>query len=266
MTALTRILEGNPYAIAVLAVYALSSPTLAEVAYHNGLAARGWRFATLHVAVMGFVVVWGALVFDLRGTFRTTAAGLTASVLVGISAGFAASWCDRKIVRALWRRASAEGGRPIRRGRPAVFSTPYAGPFAAPRASACDAHALRASPPRRDTQESPVRDYGATWLVVVAVLEEVIYRGLLVRACFLLPTVSWVVAALVASAVLFALAHLRYGWTHVLAKLPLGALTLTAAVGLGTVWPAVVTHVVFNLKVLRDARGQPLLPGGAGEA
>ena len=90
-------------------------------------------------------------------------------------------------------------------------------------------------------------------MAAVAVLEELIYRGFLVRSAFLLPALPLAAGAIVGIVLIFALAHLQFGWEHVMAKLPLSALAMVAVVLLGTVLPAVVAHVLFNVKLAREA-------------
>jgi membrane protease YdiL (CAAX protease family) len=88
-------------------------------------------------------------------------------------------------------------------------------------------------------------------VLVVAVAEEAFYRGVLLQAALLAP--AWLVPALVAgSIVLFALAHVAFGWTHVVSKAPLGVLTAGAVLALGTLLPALIAHVWFNYSVVRD--------------
>jgi hypothetical protein len=91
------------------------------------------------------------------------------------------------------------------------------------------------------------------------------YRNVLVNASFLLGSWLAVAAGLCGTLALFAVAHVRFGWLHVVAKLPLGALALATVLALGTVVAAAAAHVVFNLLVWRDQRGQAVMvrPGQA---
>jgi membrane protease YdiL (CAAX protease family) len=100
------------------------------------------------------------------------------------------------------------------------------------------------------------RQFPLGTVLAVAAAEEAFYRGVLLRAA-LLPA-GWVGPALaVATVVAFALGHVTFGWPHVLAKAPLGVGAAVATVVLGSVLPALVAHVWFNLSVWRDLRAAP---------
>jgi hypothetical protein len=82
----------------------------------------------------------------------------------------------------------------------------------------------------------------------------------LVSLCFLLPE-PWLVAlALAGTLAAFATSHVWFGWTHVLAKLPLGALALICVLAVGNVVPAVIAHVVFNLRIWSEIRAGAYVP------
>jgi membrane protease YdiL (CAAX protease family) len=98
-------------------------------------------------------------------------------------------------------------------------------------------------------------------LIVVAILEEVVFRGLLVQVCLELPDTALIVAVLSGSLVMFSLSHLSFGWPHVVGKFPLGVVTLVGTLALGTVLPAIIAHVMFNSQVWRDRTHQPVFSG-----
>lgn len=100
------------------------------------------------------------------------------------------------------------------------------------------------------------RQFPLGTVLAVAVAEEAFYRGVLLRAALLPP--GWVGPALaVATVAAFALAHVTFGWPHVLAKAPLGAVAAAAALAFGSVLPALVAHLWFNFSVWRDLRAAP---------
>jgi membrane protease YdiL (CAAX protease family) len=109
----------------------------------------------------------------------------------------------------------------------------------------------RTGAPSLDVARSPL-----VALTAIGALEELVYRGVLLSACLLVPVAALRDAALAATVAAFALSHVWYGWPHVLAKLPLGVLALASALAFGTVLAAVAAHVVFNAAVWRDLRGR----------
>jgi membrane protease YdiL (CAAX protease family) len=91
---------------------------------------------------------------------------------------------------------------------------------------------------------------------VIAILEELLYRGFLVKACFLLASPVLIVFANLACLAFFSLGHVRFGWVHVAAKTPLGMLALGITLLAGTVLPAMLMHAVFNIAAWRAMRAR----------
>jgi membrane protease YdiL (CAAX protease family) len=100
-------------------------------------------------------------------------------------------------------------------------------------------------------------------LVIVAALEEVLFRGVLVDLCLALDQ-SWLTAACLAGTVIvFAASHVYWGWSQVFAKGLLGVFALISVLSLGTVVAAVVAHVLFNGHVWLVSRAEA--PDSRGE-
>jgi len=88
----------------------------------------------------------------------------------------------------------------------------------------------------------------------VGVLEELVFRGVLLQLCMGFSSRPTIAIALVALIIMFALSHVWYGVEHILAKLPLSIFTTLSALALDTVWPAIVTHVIFNMEIVRKRK------------
>ncbi|WP_454084209.1 CPBP family intramembrane glutamic endopeptidase [Georgenia sp. Marseille-Q6866] len=145
---------------------------------------------------------------------------LVAFIAVGGLGGLAAIWAYDRIVRVIRARAS-QVSRPLfsrvaRQSRPAAVEAPR-----------------------------PVTVTGH--LVACAVLEELVFRGLLVGAALAVGGVGGA-AALVAVTVLFALSHAELGPGQPLAFLPLSVIALALVLLTGSVLPAVTAHVVVNVR------------------
>src|SRR5207244_772413 len=149
---------------------------------------------------------------------------------LGLATGMAARWCDRTITRRLTRQRMNHKER-IRTSwdRRGTSDTRFALTSAG--------HFISGQPARRRLigrhRDGPksrpaitVQEFDLVTVVLAATLEELVYRGFLVSACWLLPVVTLQIAALVGLVLMFALSHVWFGWVHVLAKLPLGALTM----------------------------------------
>lgn len=216
-----------------------------------------------YAAALALCVGWGLLVLR-PNLLDVSAVALALSVPVGLAIGVLAGRCDRAIIRranrrTVRRRATRGGSGERRAGGPGprrVRTTAVqVGGQSLDKRRSLGLHRIRQPTPEE-------REIGLGEVVSVGALEELVYRGVLVSACFLLPGSGYVALALVGLVVAFALPHVWFGWTHVAAKLPLSALAMGSVLALGTVVPAVVAHVLFNVRVRQELRvGTYTAPG-----
>jgi membrane protease YdiL (CAAX protease family) len=217
----TLMPEAGSYGVAVLVLNGVSAPALAARLHGSWAVARGMTFARIYMVALGLVVVWGAFVFDARTVIGSSRSWL-ASVPIGMAAGLLAVRADHEVVLRAHRRRY----RPVRSPGYNVSS------------GAIGDH---------------LANHGFTLklLLAAAVLEEMIYRGWLLEACRVLGSGLLCAAAMVTTVLAFSLAHLQFGWPHVLSKTPLSLLALAAVLLTGSVIAAVVAHLWFNLHAWR---------------
>jgi membrane protease YdiL (CAAX protease family) len=87
-------------------------------------------------------------------------------------------------------------------------------------------------------------------LLGIAILEEVIYRGILLGTAFDFGGKLSLILAIILQLVLFCLAHLAFGWAHVLTKAPLGILCTIFALS-NSLQAAAAIHLAFNYSFWR---------------
>jgi hypothetical protein len=226
------------YAIAALAIYSVASAPLTTYLQAWWPTARPPSFLPLYAGIMAVVGAAGLAVLELPTVTDGSAAALAASVPVGRAAGALAIWSDDMVRRLEQRRARQRrlrGDGPLGSARAAPLT---------PSAFALPAYG------RRAPYDAPL-----ALLVAIAVLEELLFRGIAVDLAAGTSSPVLAGAALAMSVVMFAFSHMYAGWIEVLAKLPLGALALLAVLGLETIAPAVVAHVLFNVRAWHVARG-----------
>lgn len=99
-----------------------------------------------------------------------------------------------------------------------------------------------------------LRPWSLPELVGVAVLEEVLYRGVVVSAALALDDLASSIGLVLTSAVLFGLSHDAFGTRHVVLKsVHAGALSISVLAA-GTLLPAVVAHLTLNACSWAEAR------------
>jgi CAAX prenyl protease-like protein len=240
-------------------VSSLGAIALAAEFSRRWLGRRGVRVLDVYAAVLGLPCVWGFALFGLDRVIGGDRVVWALGVPVGFAAGIGASWCDRRILRFANRHAMHQE-RPATTAR-RVLAPPTTSLQRRPFGGALtrERRALRggsqSSPPSALYMRREIRP---VTVAAVAIVEELVYRGALTQACLLLPE-RWLAAlALTAVTLSFALTHVWFGWSQVLAKVPLSALALGSTLALGSVVPAITAHTLFNLKVWRDLRDQPV--------
>jgi hypothetical protein len=264
----TLIPEAYSYGIAILILYSLGSFSLAAQIHARWLAPGRISLMVTYCAVMAFAAIWGLLIFEPGQIFGGSAAVWILSIPVGLVAGLLAVWSDQAIVRRLSRREpplrtprlNGEDLRPNSARRES--NLPYLGDVPEIRLTT-RGKAVGAPRLQGELQSPEGRRFGLSSVVLAAVLEEIVYRGLLVQVCFLIPNGLWVGLGLAATTLFFSLSHLPFGWPQVAAKSPLGLLALSAALSLGSVLPAIAAHLVFNLKIWKNLTEGPSLEVGA---
>jgi hypothetical protein len=216
MTLLTLTPDLRAYVVAAVAVYSLACAPTAALVQSLWPTQRRPAFLPVYVGTLVAVAAVAAVALRLPG-LRWSSWTL-AALLVGLFAGEVAVRADAWIRRRLTRRARYT---PVM--RPAVAAPPTA------------AHATLAL------------------LLAVAVVEEVLYRGVLVDLSLELP-VAAAAACIAATVLAFAAAHVYWGWIEMLAKLPLGLAALAASLPFRVVLGAIAAHVVFNTRAWLAAR------------
>lgn len=258
--------EAYIYGIAILVIFGLSPFSLALHIYSWGLLGKRVGFFAFYNGVMIFIIVWGLLLFNADQIIGNSLLTWIFSIPLGLAVGWVAGWSDRTIIRYASRRQLIRRNASIRGRKTSIMRirSDWNLPTRSVHLPITNRLAKRRVISLHKGQQSfqlslEHQQFGFWPIVIVAILEELIFRGFLVQACFLLPRSFLITIALVGIVLVFSFAHIQFGWPHVLAKMPLSVLAMIAVIVLGTVLPAVVAHMVFNIEVWKDKNRQPVL-------
>lgn len=232
MRSLTLTPDAHAYAVALAVTYSLSCAWLAGLAVTRWPRARAAGFLPVYAAMLGAVATLSVWALDPQPVTGASLAQVVLGVPVGLAAGAAAVAAEVRVVRAVGSRSRA--GRRARRA-----STPR---------SAVAVYGEGEDDPRRPARRLDRTRPAVALLLAVAALEEILFRGLLLHLALSLPGVAVAAVTVVGVVLAFALTHIAFGWTEVLAKLPLSALATVAVLATGSVTAAVVAHAVINLR------------------
>jgi hypothetical protein len=259
---MTRILtpEVHAYLTAAVVVGGAGGVAIASHIHVRWLDRFGCPAVVVHAAVLTVLAGAGVAVFGLHALSHDGWPGLAVGAVVGLPGGFVVASADVWLARRLTRSRAGTGG-----------PTPHRSAAAGP-ARAATTSRMRASTVARDlaggvdyktspsTWTPTARDSAVptqlSWLLIAAVAEECVFRGVLGTAA---TGISWIpgrVAGLAAVMATFCLSHLYFGWPQVAAKVPLAVLATLLALVTGGVTGAVVMHAVVNTRVWWSARHQ----------
>jgi hypothetical protein len=95
--------------------------------------------------------------------------------------------------------------------------------------------------------DSELKHYSLRDIILVAITEEVIFRGYLWQLCLYFQS-KWLSSiALIVTVILFGASHITLGKSQFVSKTFLGATCLLCVLVVHSVIPAIIVHVVFNI-------------------
>ncbi len=100
--------------------------------------------------------------------------------------------------------------------------------------------------------DSVISGYQLRDIVLIAIFEEIIFRGFLWQLSLKLQIKSLIIISLLSTVILFGATHLTLGRGQFYSKTILGFFCLTEVVLTNSIFPAIVTHVVFNIFAYKE--------------
>lgn len=239
MLTLTPTPEPSAVAVAAAVTLSLGARTVggrlqSRFAARSALVRR-WSYPGALALVAGY----GAWTLGLPGR-RLDATTVLAGVAVGLLAGWAALRFDRWVTRRALRELVREQPRP-----PGARSLPGRGDGAGHRRRGL---ARARSDVGAWSSSRRLTEHGVAGLVMIAVLEETIYRGVITEGAALAPSALLQLGLLAAGGLAFALTHAWFGPGQFAAKAGLALVTLLALLATGTLLAPIVAHVLVNVR------------------
>jgi membrane protease YdiL (CAAX protease family) len=196
---------------------------------------RKVNFVFIYAILLIVISLYSLIYITPVNLIRFNPINIGVSVILGLVAGYVATWLDRVIIRQSNRLLIEE---------------------------------LRSR--KKNIQESNTTNSSVVWnmksnnsrphlipLLVVGGLEEYMFRGVLVSMCIYSSNNEIMFYALIiALTVIFSLMHIQMGWTNVLSKTPLGILTVVLVLSTGSLIAPIIAHCFFNWKVWLELKDQ----------
>jgi len=245
VSTLIPIPEAGTYGTTLLALYA--GAPFALSAHLQGR--WGGRFLAIHCGVLAAVVVAGMVLLRPGEVVGGSPLGWLVALPLGAVAAPLVIRADRELTRRLARLAARRpASTPRPPGRATVATRPILTGHPGRRRALGGG---RGGLLRPDLTGGPMP---LALLATAAVLEELVYRGILVRLALDQEAGAMVVLCLAGGTVAFILGHGFLGWTQLVAKIPLGVAALGLRLATGTVLAPAVAHALFNASAWRQRR------------
>lgn len=106
--------------------------------------------------------------------------------------------------------------------------------------------------------ESNMRSFSLLAIILIAIFEEIIFRGFLIQYCFSLSK-PWVAISMITTVVIFGVSHAGLGVYQMITKTGLGAICLGAVLIFHSVLPAIIIHAVLNWAAYQQIKNRAVV-------
>jgi len=250
MMLLTLIPSAGTYGIMIFILLSLGSFSIANLIHDRWLASRGVSIITVNVYIKAFIVIFGVLLMPIRLLFDASLVIHGLSIILGLIAGFLAVLIERIMPgknqyqhNEFWESSGFNLPNKMSDG---LFSK---------NARTVQRSFVSSRYPNQLAVIQSAYHFGLCSTLLVALFEELIFRGFLVVLCFTLPNPWLITISLSITVLIFGAAHSYGGFRQVVAKTSLGIITLLVTLVTGTVLPAIVAHIYFNIVAYRETGG-----------
>ena len=219
----------NIYSYVILLLLSLSYFSLSAHIYTHWINSTKIRYWIVYVFILSFITVLGFSILGVHEVLGDLLSYALIVVFTGVLSGILIGILDKKILHYILRKN-----------------------YLTKTNSKIGSQTKGITANKTKNLSASILDYelNVTSAVLVGILEELIFRGILVHLCLIIPFKQLIPFALAFNIIWFSLSHIEFGWPNVISKTPLGIITLLGTLITGSVLFAVIVHVVFNLRVL----------------
>ncbi|MCD6039139.1 MAG: hypothetical protein K0S27_539 [Gammaproteobacteria bacterium] len=243
--------EFQNYAIVILFTWCLGSSNLASHVYSRYFFHVNVNPLFIQCSVKGLICFLAMIFFPIKNLFSSTISWQLASIPVGFSMGWFVIGIELKINRFLQRRKSQATYQPAQQ-KHYYF---YTGPKKMIQSLSSTYYAnqktyLKKLHENYVTHESKPYKFSLMIVLLIAVFEEILFRGYLVQCCDLFPDML-TKFVLFMSVIIFGASHASFGLGQVLSKTMMGICCMVTVLTFHTLLPALIIHGYLNWKAFQ---------------
>lgn len=243
----TLIPELKDYILAIMLTWCLGSSNLASHIHSRYFAHSTIEPLVIQCIVKGLICLAVLGIVSIHDLFATTITWQLISVPLGLVVGWFVVKMELIINRFTQRRNSENRFMP--KGKNNYYYS-RTGPGNAILSLASTYRFFHKSNLKKihehyvayETKRAP---FSLVTIVLIAVFEEMLFRGCLVQCCYLLPAALCKVA-LISTVIVFGMSHVSFGLWQVIAKTILGGFCMATVLICHTVLPALIVHGYLN--------------------
>lgn len=248
----TLIPELKDYIFAILLTWCLGSSNLASHLYSRYFVNSAINPLVIQCVVKGLICLVVLTVLSINDLFATTIGWQLISIPLGLLVGWFVVKVELIINRFVQRRNNRNMFIPRYQSN---YYYLRAGPGSAILSLAPAYRFLRKTNLKKlhehyATHESRRVYFSLVTILLIAVFEEIIFRGYLVQCCKLLPDIMCKIA-LVITTIVFGVSHASFGLWQIIAKIILGGCCMATVLICHTVLPALIVHGYLNWVAFR---------------
>lgn len=239
--------ELKDYTLAIMLTWCLGSSNLASHVYSRYFTQSAVKPLVVQCVVKGLICLAVLGILSIHDLFATTMKWQLISVPLGLVVGWFVVEMELIINRSVQRRNSENRFMPIGKNNYYYSRTGPSNAILSLASTYCFVHKtnLKKLHEQYVAYETKRVHFSLGIILLIAVFEEILFRGCLVQCCHLLPeTLSKI--ALISTVIVFGISHASFGLWQVIAKIILGGCCMATVLICHTVLPALVVHGYFN--------------------
>lgn len=241
----TPILEMQFYECSIFLMWCLGCSNLASHIYHRYLQNSTIHPLFIQCLVKAAICFMGMSVFSMTLLFSASIQWQLISIPIGLSLGWLVSYFEIKINRFTQRHLNQS----IQTKRYTQYYARQGPAFSVLSLSpAVNFHSksyLKRMHEHYSENETKQPNFSLILILLIAVFEEIIFRGYLIQLCNLLPH-GIANSALVFSVIVFSISHASFGVHQMMAKAILGSCCMASVLLCHTILPAILIHGFLN--------------------
>ena len=245
---LTLIPEADTYGLIVLIALSLGSTGIASYIYMRYLSIKANDIILTNAIVKIIIVLFGLLIIPFSQLYSQNWQIEISSIPIGIIFGFIVISIDKKVIRHFIRTGKHSVSIDMNTSADRLnYNKTYNRSLGLDDTVETQDNSLKMQNNMNRLSSNPeLVTFSLGSVILVAICEEIIFRGFLVSCSLMIHDLKLRVVALIASVLFFGISHATSGLEQALTKTILGTITLLLRMISGSILPAIVTHVVLN--------------------